>query len=230
MENRELLHLPQAGRCFPAKITALSPSDITKRLALEKIARSLPKPGDTQIRLVSRNENDASVALWIEAGPLRALLGADLEQTGHAGAGWTAVLSCHQGHRPDQLAAFLKVPHHGSKNADVPEVWARMLRDNPIAVLTPFTPAGLPQKSDLRRLAARTNHLYITALGTGRPPSRDPSVEKMMKQVVTERQVVAGRTGHVRVRWPIYRNGSTPTVETFNGAERFPAVTPRSRH
>lgn len=220
VENRQLLYTGAAQR-FPVRITALSPSDVTKRLAMEDFGQLLPKAGDSQTRLTTRNENHASVALWIEAGTLRALLGADLEHTENASTGWTAVLACHDGNRADQLATFLKVPHHGSKTADVPEMWTRMLEANPIAVVTSFTPAGLPRKADLRRLDKRTTRLYLTTLGTGKPPSRDPSVERMMKQVVKERQVVAGKSGHVRVRWPVNGDAVAPTIEVFNGASIY---------
>lgn len=220
VENRQLFYTFGAGR-FPVRIIALSPSDLTKRLAMEDFAQQLPKAGDSQTRLTSRNENHASVALWIEAGPLRALLGADLEHTANPRTGWKAVLTCHEGSRPDQLAAFLKVPHHGSKTAEVPEMWTTMLEANPIAVVTSFTPSGLPGKADLRRLDKRTTRLYQTTLGTGKPPSRDPSVERMMKQVVKDRQVVSGKSGHVRVRWPIGGNAMAPAIEVFNGAEKY---------
>jgi beta-lactamase superfamily II metal-dependent hydrolase len=220
VENRQLLCMRGDSR-FPVRIIALSPSDVTKRLAMENFAQLLPKAGDSQTRLTVRNENHASVALWIEAGPLTALLGADLEHTENPRTGWKAVLACHEGSRADQLAAFLKVPHHGSKTADVSEMWTRMLEANPIAVVTSFTPSGLPRKADLRRLDKRTTMLYLTTLGTGKPPSRDPSVERMMKQVVKDRQVVSGKSGHVRVRWPIDGGAVAPTIEVFNGAEKY---------
>jgi hypothetical protein len=34
-------------------------------------------------------------------------------------------------------------------------------------------------------------------------PARDAVVEKTMRQQLTERRVIEGQAGHVRVRWPL---------------------------
>ncbi len=217
--NRTLLNLDDGGRHFRATVTALSPSDGTIKLAITDIGQLLPKTGDRQRRITNLPANHTSVVLWVEAGPIRALLGADLEQTGEVGEGWTAVVASH---KDPQSAAFIKVPHHGSANADCPDVWERMLLDNPIAVVTPFTGGStrLPKQSDLHRLSARTSNLYCTAEGAGKEPPRDSVVEKMMRQQLTERRVIEGQAGHVRVRWSLNNQRSIPVIETFHGAYR----------
>ena len=126
--RRLLLHLVEGSRAFPATVTALSPSDGTVKLAFTDIAQLLPKAGEAQRRIINRAPNHTSVALWIEVGTRRALLGADLEHTGHPGEGWMAVLASH---RDPKAATLFKVPHHGSVNADCPEVWAKMLIEKP---------------------------------------------------------------------------------------------------
>jgi beta-lactamase superfamily II metal-dependent hydrolase len=222
VENRKLLYLEGAGRPFPVGVTALSPSDGTVRVAFTSIAQWLPKPGDAQRRITNPTPNQTSVVLWIEAGPARVLLGADLEHTSTPGEGWTAVLACHK----DATAIVFKVPHHGSPSADCPEVWSKMLTENPVAVVTSFSSGKpLPGNSDLKRLAQRTKNLYCTAAGAGKPPSRDPLVEKKVRQVVSERRVIEGQPGHVRVRWQPNGRQLSPVVEMFNGAyqHRSPA-------
>jgi hypothetical protein len=215
IENRKLLHLPTNGRRFPVTVTALSPSDSTLALALAEISKLLPKTGDTQRRIPNLTPNHSSVALWIEVGPVRALLGADLLHSAHMGEGWTAVLANHQ---DPNLAAFFKVPHHGSENADCPDVWNRMLIENSIAVVTPFSSGtALPKKSDLRRLSERTTNLYCTAEGKGKTPRRENVVEKIMRRQVKARRVIEGRPGHVRVRWSLAAP-AVPTIDLFNGA------------
>jgi beta-lactamase superfamily II metal-dependent hydrolase len=217
--NRVLLNLPNQGRHFRATVTSLSPSDGTIKLAITDIGQLLPKTGERQRRITNQPANHTSVVLWVEAGPIRALLGADLEQTGQAAEGWTAVVGSH---RDPQSAAFIKVPHHGSANADCAEVWERMMLDNPIAVVTPFTGGStrLPRESDLHRLSTRTSNLYCTAEGAGKEPPRDSVVEKMMRQQLTERRVIEGQPGHVRVRWALNGQQPNPIVETFHGAYR----------
>lgn len=218
IENRKLRDFSEIGRPFRCSVTALSPSDGTMRLALQEIGQLLPKVGERQGRVASLSPNHTSVALWIQAGPVRALLGADLLHTGREGEGWMAVLASHQ---DAERAVLFKVPHHGSVNADCPEVWSRMLIDNPIAVVTPFSGGKkLPQPSDLRRLSGRTTNLYCTAAGAGKPPSRDPLVEKTVRRVAADRHVVEGQPGHVRVRWQIRPGAPAPTIETFSGAYR----------
>jgi hypothetical protein len=225
IENRRLILLtPGKGRSFPASVTALSPSDGAVKLALAEIANLIPRPGETQRRIINRSPNHASVVLWIEAGERRALLGADLEQTNRAGEGWIAVLTCHQDSAP---AAVFKVPHHGSQNADCPDVWSKMLVGSPIAVVTPFTGGTrLPRQTDLDRLSARTTHLYCTSMGPGKPPSRDPVVEKTARRIVSERRVIEGKPGHVRVRCSVTDGTSAPVVEVFNGAYRVEGAQP----
>jgi hypothetical protein len=219
-ENRILSN--RRGHRYPSSILALSPSDTTIGLAHGEIARLIPRSGDPQLRIPGFSTNDTSVVLWVEAGPVRALLGADLEHAGHAGEGWLAVLACHK----DPNEAFLfKVPHHGSSNADCPEVWTRVLENNPIAVVTPFNrgTTRLPRESDLVRLRKRTDRLYLTAAGAGREPSRDALVEKTMRREVTDRRVIEGSPGHVRVRWR-FGAAAPGDAEVFHGAYRVPAV------
>jgi hypothetical protein len=217
--NRRLLHLPGSERTCSAAVTALSPSDGTVKTAVADIAQLIPAPGDTPQRIVNRSPNRTSVVLWIEVGPRRALLGADLEHTGKAGEGWMAVLTSHQDAEP---AGVFKIPHHGSSNADCPDVWGRMLSPNPTSVLTPFLGGKirLPRSSDLVRLSARTSNLYCTAAGAGPPPPRDNAVERSLRQMTKDRRVLEGQPGHIRVRWSTSDEAAVPSVEMFHGAYR----------
>lgn len=216
IQNRCLLRLPAEGRPFPAAVIAVSPSDGTVKKALADIADWLPKSGDLQRRIANRAPNKTSVALWVEAGPKRILLGADLEHTEEPGEGWIAVIASRQDHGS---ASIFKIPHHGSENADCPDVWAKMLTENPIGIVTPFTSgAGLPSEKDLRRLGGRTNALFCTAQGPGAPPRRDSLVEKIARSTTQKRHVLSGSPGHVRIRWSIANLNSEPTVQCFNGA------------
>jgi len=222
VENRSLVRSIQPSRSFPVTITALSPSDGTVRRAYQEIANLLPRAGEAQRRIPSISPNHTSIVLWIEAGPLRALLGADLEHTGNPGDGWMAVVGCHQSHRESQRASFIKVPHHGSANGDYPSVWTRMLTPDPLAVVTPFNAGAnrLPLPSDLERLAGRTNNLYCTAPGPGKVPTRDSVVEKTMRSQLAGRRVIDGQPGHVRTRWSVNVENPQATVEVFHGAYR----------
>ncbi len=212
--NRRLLKLSGPGRTLSATVTALSPSDTSVVLGLRAISQLLPKAGEVQRRIVNRAPNHTSIVLWVEAGRKRLLLGADLEHSGREGEGWLAVLASHQDANP---AEVFKVPHHGSENADCPEVWTDMLSQNPVAVVTSFA-GRLPQDTDLTRLSARTTKLYCTSKGPGRAPPRDRAVERELKRIARERRVVEGQPGHVRIRYSMTDDSAEPVVELFNGA------------
>jgi beta-lactamase superfamily II metal-dependent hydrolase len=216
IQDRQILHRNQSGRTFQTTITALSPSDVTVKLALNKIANLMPQQDQLQRRITNRPPNEASVVLLIEVGNRRALLGADLEHSGHAGEGWIAILNSSQCVQPAQI---FKVAHHGSSNADCPDVWQKLLDPNPIAVLTPFTSGkGLPQDNDITRLKSRTLNLYCTAQLKAKLPKRDHVVEKKLKD--RKRFAVEGKLGHVRIRWSATDAAAVPRVELFNGAFR----------
>ena len=220
VQNRRLLFLPAPGRPFPVSVIALSPSDLTHTLALQQIAQLLPQVGDRPRRIIPQDPNHTSVAIWVEAGPRNILLGADLTHTGRAGEGWMAVVESHQ---QENTAGIFKVPHHGSDNGDYPGIWASLLTPNPVAVVTPFTAkVRLPRQSDLDRLSAATTNLYCTSEGAGKPPARDSSVERVIRSMGVDRQVVEGKAGHVRVRWSMTDVQAEPVVELFNGAYRVP--------
>ena len=204
------------GRSFPITLESLSPSDPTIRFALAEIGGYLPQVGKPQHRIVKPAPNHTSVVIWVKAGPVRALLGADLEHTATTDQGWTAVLNCHGDPVPAHL---FKVPHHGSPTSDNVVVWEEMLEKNPVAVVTPFSGGSvlLPEASDFERLSGRTSRLYCTVAGLGQPPKRDPLVEKEMKRQLSERRILAGQPGHVRVRWSATEGDPAARIETFNG-------------
>jgi hypothetical protein len=220
VENRKLLHLPGPIRAYPVTVTALSPSDGTVKKAFKDISKWLPKLGEPQSRIVNQSPNHTSVVLWIEIGSRQVLLGADLENTNTAGEGWVAVLGAVQA---GAGAGIFKVSHHGSKNGDHPEIWTRLLVKNPIAVVTPFTGGltRLPRDGDLQRIAARTDSLFCTSEGAGKPPNRDKVVDKTMDRVAVERRVVEGKPGHVRVRWSLSQANDSPRIELFHGAYSY---------
>jgi len=213
-ENKRLLYLDRHDRPCVAAITALSPSDGRVKMAISAFANAIPKEGDPQ-RSISVNQNDTSVALWVQFGNQHVLLGADLEHTGIQGEGWMAVLESFQGSSRAQL---YKIPHHGSANGHHQEIWDRLLQPNPVAALTPYSSGltPLPQPSELAKLRQLTNELYCTSTGGGKVAPKDPLVEKLARNAGVRRRALEGKPGHIRVRWSVA--DPTPKVEVFNGA------------
>ena len=159
------------------QIWSLSPSDEFFGRFLTSIARLSSAQGRTNTRVPDPKSNDVAVALWIRVGDAIMLLGSDLEKRG-----WTEVL--HSSARPAAKASLFKIPHHGSRSADHPEVWERMLIPYPIATLTPWCLGGraLPNEDDAKRILKHTPHAYITATShsTRQSKRRVRAVSKMV--------------------------------------------------
>jgi hypothetical protein len=216
--SRPLLDRPSVPGGPACRVIALSPSDRAQKLTQLQLAEQLPrfKEGRAGYRLRAPTPNESAVALWLELGEARVLLGADLEESTDPGNGWRAIVAEH---RPDGVqASTLKVPHHGSQDADSKELWSRLLAPEPYALLTPYRPQKLPRNSDLARLSARSDHLYCTADPKGRKPRRrSPAVEKTMGEVAHRREVLSGPPGHIRLRGHL-ASGEVSSVELFGSA------------
>ncbi|WP_270889980.1 MBL fold metallo-hydrolase [Pedococcus sp. 5OH_020] len=196
LEGR-LLHPRITGTASPAvSVRSLSPSDQAVSLTLQKLHKYFPSPGST-IRPPFVDPNELAVALWVEVGDKSALLGADL-LTGPAGCGWGAVLSTFS---PESRASFYKVAHHGSTNADHPEVWARLLTDQPVAVIAPYRSSGLPTTAQQAELCRRTPSVYATATPSIPKPSNSVrGTAATLNQIATNVHDPWGMAGQVRAR------------------------------
>ena len=192
--NRQIFHRG------PTKIWALSPHDDIIIKFLQNARKMLPNPGQSKKRISTPSPNMTSVVLWVTIGDVAFLLGADLERQG-----WQKILACQA--RPRGNASFFKIPHHGSKNADVPDVWKQMLTANPYAVLTPWMlgKRSLPKKNDVSRIRAQTPNAYSTAkpnLLTARPRQA-----QMVSKTIRESQIKLRKTrletGRIRMRRPL---------------------------
>lgn len=152
---------------------ALSPSARTCHLAVEQVARTIEQLSsedrlDTTDLGHGLHPNDFSIALWVRAGDRHVLLGADLENRDSArDRGWRAVVNLGGQREAGSmaLAEVVKVPHHGSRDASIPMVWAKLLVDDPGAVVAPWMVGSgfLPQVKDLSRLADRCKTVCVAA-------------------------------------------------------------------
>lgn len=218
----QLLHVrPGEAGVRGARVLSLSPSAGTLTRAFRELGQLVPKEGEPK-RRISQGANQVSVVLWIEAGHQRVLLGSDLQADTSLAGGWRAIVNSAT--RPSQKARILKVPHHGSQNADEPQVWSTMLETSPWAVVTPFASGKvpLPTEADLSRLARRTPNAYCT----GRPQGwshvrRLPGVERTLKEVARNRRTILGPMGHVRLRCSL--EAADPTVELLGEAFKISA-------
>lgn len=166
-----------------SEVWARSPSNEDLRLGRQAIAALISDPSPRARRVPELEPNDTSVVLHLTtlAGPV--LLGGDLEHFPSSRVrGWHAVLDDHTS--PGAPAGLFKVPHHGSINADCPEVWQHALSGKPVAILTPFergvTP--IPRPEDRGRIRGLASQAYLTSDKRGRAVVRDRAVEKTIRE------------------------------------------------
>jgi hypothetical protein len=176
-----------SGHGLSCDVAALSPAhgDILNFLA--RIAANMPSARQTKRAVPSPSPNDVSVATLVSIGPASILLGADLENSGRANAGWEAVIGAHRTQQFGPKASLYKIPHHGSETAHNADVWGELLTANPLAVLTPWRMAGrrLPTADGARSILAWSENVHATAHdGRSRRSrrSRPPGVLRYLRE------------------------------------------------
>jgi hypothetical protein len=156
--------------------------------------------------------NDASVVLQLGTVAGDVLLGADLEHfRGVRTRGWHAVID-HDG-RPACSAGIFKVAHHGSKDADCPEVWEHMIDESPISVVTPFERGSviLPRDGDRDRIRQRSAVSFLASAKRRVVAKRTKVIEKTIAEASRLYRPEVLVMGHVQMRssgsdWTIRRS------------------------
>jgi beta-lactamase superfamily II metal-dependent hydrolase len=202
------------GELPRAEAWALSPSPMSITRTLQEIGGLLPQQNAPKRRLVSTAPNESSVAIMLKFGSRGVLLGSDLEEEGDAARGWQAVVANHGnvGGRSD----VYKVAHHGSPTAHHQPIYADLLNPGATAVLTPFRRSKLPGEADIARVTQQVSALHQTATTEGRKvPSREPTVERILRDAVKNRRAETTDMGMVRLR---FRETGPISVQHFGGA------------
>lgn len=202
LANRPVLNLPAEGNADSCIVTTLSPSDKEYANFIKGIATLIPSNLKTKTRAPSLTPNNAAVALWIQIGDVKILLGSDLEEKGEMSSGWSAIVRSEE--RPRGLASVFKIPHHGSSTGHHDKVWSDMMVESPIAILSPFYQAGkmLPTSKDIARIVALTPLGYITTRYPV-PQSkirRSQSVERTIRETVKKMRAVQSPMGWISLR------------------------------
>jgi hypothetical protein len=216
-EGRKVRRWGMAGRRIERKTRAsvklLSPTDELIDRGLAALGLELAQPGFGEVTLTS---NATSIVLWVsrENPNAAALLGADLE-TGDLG--WTAVLD--RGHPSGPRGSLVKVPHHGSEDADEPRIWDEMLTEEPVNCVTRYTrlTTPLPRGEDIERLTKRAGVLRIA----GATPERltDSHEWALQLQAATGGRIseARGPVGLIRARFDT--DDDNWRVEEFGAVE-----------
>lgn len=196
---------------FSCSVEAVAPSTADV-LATKMELAGLLKP-DAIWSPATRHPNDTSVALWIEFGDIRILLGADLEARSDDSRGWGSVVAYHSTNLQGQ-ATMVKVPHHGSVTGHDDRMWSAMVDDRAHALVAPYRPSKIPQESDLMRLLGLAGRIHLTAQVE---PVKAPSVPELSGHARSI-QEPEGRSGHIRIR-----SGATDSPDAFEVSWAAPA-------
>ncbi len=205
------------------RIRSLSPSDRAFRAFLQAIGRLVPQEMEPKRRVPPLTPNEAAVVLLIELDQTVVLLGADLENEG-----WLEILDIDK--LSDTKASVFKLPHHGSQNAHENRVWNDMLREDPIAVVTPWRRGGraLPTKTDALRILSLTDEAYVTGSQesiVGRLlQGRSSVVERTIRESGARIRTVGLSDGMIRLRkkitsvtdWNVELFGSACQLADYN--------------
>lgn len=220
-ENKVLLDLPNLGAAPSVRVTALSPSEYAVTRALQAIAKDQLHAMGERTRRSTYDPNEASIALWVAAGGVNALLGADI-LSGPAGCGWRAVLENFNFTEP---ATLYKAAHHGSRTSHHDGLWDRLLVDKPVVLLAPFRggSANVPNDTEIAYFLNRTDKAWITS---PRQPTPNQAFRRQAAKLGTMAKNARdpyGIVGHLRARIPL--SGGTWQVENFTPAAQLKVPT-----
>jgi Predicted hydrolase (metallo-beta-lactamase superfamily) len=196
MQGRSLLTRAAAASVPGAALLALSPSDLAFDRAVQAFQAVMPTAGSDR-HVPTLDLNELAVALWIEVGNRRVLLGGDLTN-GPSGCGWQAVMGWFG---PPERASAYKVAHHGSDNAHFQQMWDDLLTSDCLALVSPYRPGrGRPSDTDIARIKGQTANGYATA------STKRPTLSARHRLVAAELGSIAkvsdpwGRVGQVQAR------------------------------
>jgi hypothetical protein len=191
---------PHDDARFSCTVTALSPSNLELDRFLRAIAGLYPALRTSKsLRVPDPRPNDLSIAMWVEIGDLKILLGADVEEHGDPMRGWSAIVAARRGNPPANL---FKIAHHGSVNGHHPDIWTTLLTKRPHAVLTPWNRGSkLPTHSDCARIIGLTDLAFATSrLPSRRAKRKDPAVDKTLGEAKISIRDIEAPTGFVHFR------------------------------
>lgn len=182
-------------------VVALSPSEDSVQRSIESLieaATQMPIALQRRYRAPD-GPNAASVAASVRGADSAVLLGADLEVSSNLESGWDAVMK-HS--KPDSLASFVKVPHHGSQGAHSDRMWSDAVAGDAVAIVTPWVKgrAFLPTQRDLDRLRRVTKSVYMSAMPVMREVTMDSERRALVRRLHGTRIDELRGWGMVRAR------------------------------
>jgi len=215
--NLKLLSIREKDVEF--ELYALSPSPKIVNDFDGEISQLITEFGERNTAIINKSPNDKSVALLLKFREERVLLGADLEIGKSEHEGWHHIIK-HSLIKDGFKSNLYKLPHHGSENGYLKEIFDVLVNDNGTLKLTPFRSSGLPTEAMLRTYFNHAEDIYLTSSLTVSKKSkkRDKSIEKIIDRSVKSISEVKFTHGIVRSRIDFTKNKGTWTTEVFEAA------------
>ena len=202
-----------------ARIKCLSPSDSAVSVMQARMRNELlPREKVRRHRVPHLDRNDGSVVISVTVGDATILLGADLVERRRKGLGWQVVLKDFP--TKGAFHEIFKLPHHGAESGHHPDVWKRLLKADPWAIVTPYNrqKSPLPTPQDCARTCSLAQRAYITSPpGWGKFRHPDPAVLKTAQEATIRLGPETPGSGHIRLR-RLIASGQTWQLELFDRA------------
>ncbi len=202
---------------FRSEVVSLSPSDYAINNYDLEIS-TLIKELQPRRKIIIKNPNSKSIALFLKIGLHRVILGGDLINSKNQNEGWLDIISNNQ--VIDKKSSLFKIPHHGSYNSFHDDVWQDLLSVKPTSILTPFSRGlKLPESGMIRLFSERSSNFYMTSnLMRTSGKRRDRSIEKMLNKWGYKLEEIKYNEGKIRCRIAINIEDAIWDVSLFGRA------------
>ena len=140
----------------PVKIIGIAPSGNMIEQYEESLDRCFTKTGALKPRVPALKHNDISIALVVQFGSTRIILGGDVEANN-----WLATVASMG---PAELASqAVKVSHHGSRTGYIPGLWGNFSRlGGTHAIITPSRRHRLPTRDAVEHIRSHARRVFTT--------------------------------------------------------------------
>lgn len=214
-QSNLLINSTQENDCR-FELFALSPSPKTMSDFNTEISQLITEFGTRNTAIISKSPNDKSVALLMKFKNHRILLGADLEIGNNDDEGWRHIIK-HSKVKDEYKSDLYKIPHHGSENGYIKEIFDVLVNTDSTLKLTPYRSSKLPTIDMLDVYSKHSTNIYLTSptVVSKKPKKRDKSLEKIIERAVLGISEVKFTHGIVRSRMDYSRANDTWTTEVF---------------
>lgn len=198
---------------------ALSPSQKICNDFDTEISQLITEFGSRNTAIINKPPNDKSIALLLKFSNERVVLGADLEIGRSDQEGWKNIVN-HSKVIDEHKANLYKIPHHGSYNGYLSEIFDVLVNNEGILKITPYKNSGLPTAEMLDTYSSHSENIFLTSqnIVSSKAKKRDNSISMMIAKSVKKISEIKFNHGLIRSRIDYTDKNSIWKTELFEGA------------